>query len=67
MSVSETNNPFPQAFLGTEISKAAALKYLSNKLNEQNHRAASVVVRIINNNMSVQDALGEILLYLANS
>jgi hypothetical protein len=66
MAVSETNNPFPQAFLGTAISKVAALKYISSRLKDENHRAASFIVNIINDNTSIEDALTSILIYLAN-
>ena len=67
MDVQESGKSFFAAFEGLNLSKEAALSYFSHKLREEGHNVGSFFVKLINSNMSIQDALVECLQYMTNN
>lgn len=64
LNVAEDNDPHPAAFEFADKSKNVAIDWARSKIKS---RAASVIIDIINKSISIKDAVGESIKYLADN
>jgi len=67
MEVTESGDPPVLAFEGLNLTKEFALSRFSNRLQNQGRDVSAFIVKLINSNLSVEQAVSEYLKYLSNN
>jgi hypothetical protein len=67
MEVTESGNPLFLAFEGLNLTKEFALSRFSNRLKNEGRDVSAFIVKLINSNLSVEQAVSEYLKYLSNN